>query len=128
MSSARVLVVDDHPINTELCVFLLQEEGFDIRTATDADEALGILREFAPDVMLIDLRLPGMDGLSLTEMLRGDPANDGLCIIVVTSYAMRSDEEKAYIAGCNGYLRKPISTREFGSYVRRCLNESQQLS
>src|SRR4051794_16738033 len=128
MSSARVLVVDDHPINTELCVFLLEAEGFDIRTAGDAAEALGIIREFEPEVVVIDLHLPGMNGLSLTEKLRGDPANAALCIIVVTSYAMQSDEESAYVAGCNGYLRKPISTREFGSYVRRCMTASRHIN
>lgn len=117
----RALVIDDHPINSELCVFLLESDGFEVKSAADSEEAERLIREFAPSVIIMDINLPGKDGLTLTRQLRADPANREVCVIAATSYAMTSDEEKAYEAGCNGYVKKPLSTRDFAAYVRRCM-------
>jgi two-component system, cell cycle response regulator DivK len=83
-------------------------EGFEVRTAVDAEDALGILDAFTPRLVLMDLQLPRMDGLELTRRLKADPARHEIIIIALTAYAMKGDEEKAYAAGCDGYMSKPI--------------------
>jgi CheY-like chemotaxis protein len=111
MSGAPILIVDDHPGNMKLLLFLLADQGYDVRTAVDAEQALEILAEFRPRLILMDLQLPGVDGLELTRRLKADPIHRNVIIIAITASAMKGDEEKAVAAGCDGYITKPIDTR-----------------
>ncbi len=107
------LIVDDNALNIELVRFLLEAEGWEVRAAADAEQATVSLREVLPDVVLMDLGLPGITGLELTRRLRADPRTAKLAIVAVTASAMKGDEAKALEAGCNGYIAKPIDTRSF---------------
>ena len=108
MPGETVLIVDDNAANLKLARVLLQGEGYEVRTATDAEEALRLLSTFTPRVILMDIQLPGMDGLELTRRLKSDVATKGIVILALTAYAMKGDEEKARAAGCDGYIAKPI--------------------
>jgi CheY-like chemotaxis protein len=119
--SARILVVDDNPQNAKLARILLSGEGFDVRTTADAEEALRVLDEFSPDVILMDLQLPGMDGLELTRRLKADPARAHIIVIALTAYAMKGDYEKAMAAGCNAYVSKPIDTESLPRVITELL-------
>ena len=111
MASEAILIVDDNPVNLKLAYLLLAGEGHQVRTATDAEEALKVLQEFSPRLILMDVQLPGMDGLELTRRLKADPATRDITILGLTAYAMKGDEEKILAAGCDGYVSKPIDTR-----------------
>ena len=115
MSGVPVMVVDDNEINSKLIRLVLLAEGYEVRTAQDAEEALQVLRSYQPRLILMDLQLPGMDGLTLTRLLKADPATRDILIIAITAYAMKGDDEKALAAGCDGYLTKPIDTRRLAS-------------
>jgi CheY-like chemotaxis protein len=121
MGTEAVLVVDDSPDNLLLTQFLLESEGFEVRTAENAEQALGVLTTLRPELILMDVQLPGMDGLTLTRQLRADPAWSDVVIVALTAYAMKGDEENALAAGCDGYITKPIDTRTFASIVRDCM-------
>jgi two-component system cell cycle response regulator DivK len=110
MSGERILVVDDNPQNLKLARVLLTGEGYSVQTATDAEDALRVLEDCAPRLILMDLQLPGMDGLELTRRLKADPKYGSVIIIALTAYAMKGDEAKALVAGCDGYVTKPIDT------------------
>lgn len=111
MAGEAILVVDDQPANLKLARVLLASEGYEVRTAADAEEALSILQDFRPRLILMDVQLPGMDGLELTRRLKADPATSDVVILAMTAYAMKGDDEKALAAGCDGYVSKPIDTR-----------------
>lgn len=113
MNNKSILVVDDSFANLKLMCLLLESEGYLIRTAASADEALEALKEFHPDLILMDIQLPGMDGLTLTRQLREDSKFDNVVIVALTAYAMKGDEERAKQSGCAGYITKPIDTRNF---------------
>ncbi|MBI2896426.1 MAG: response regulator [Deltaproteobacteria bacterium] len=119
--SESILIVDDNPINLKLVRVILTTEGYAVRTASDAEEALEVLREFTPRLIVMDLQLPGMDGLELTRRLKADPATRGISILAVTAYAMKGDEEKALDAGCDGYVSKPIDADALPAIVAGCL-------
>jgi CheY-like chemotaxis protein len=106
-----ILIVDDNPLNLKVVRVLLTVEGYDVRTALNADEALAQLRTFHPRLILMDLQLPGMDGLALTRHLKADPATHDICVVALTAYAMKGDDQKALAAGCDGYISKPVDTR-----------------
>jgi two-component system cell cycle response regulator DivK len=108
MAGERILIVDDNPANLKLARVLLVSEGYDVQVASDADEALSVIPTFRPRLILMDLQLPGMDGLTLTRRLKEDPATRDVLIIALTAYAMKGDEERALAAGCDGYVSKPI--------------------
>jgi two-component system, cell cycle response regulator DivK len=108
MSGEPILIVDDNPANLKLARLLLEAEGHDARTAVDAEQALKLLETFHPRVILMDIQLPGMDGLELTRRLKQDPKTSHMVIVAITAYAMRGDEERARAAGCDGYVAKPI--------------------
>lgn len=121
MSAApRVLVVDDHALNIELVAFTLEADGFEVWRAADAAQALRCLAREVPDLILMDIQLPGMDGLALTRQLRRDPSMQQVLIVAFTAYAMRGDAERMLAAGCDAYLSKPI---EVGCLAQdlRCL-------
>ena len=110
MAGAPILIVDDNPVNLKLVRVLLATEGYDVRTAADAEEAVAVLKTFRPRLILMDIQLPGMDGLELTRRLKSDPATRDAIVVALTAYAMKGDEERALNAGCDGYIPKPINT------------------
>ena len=111
MAGEAVLIVDDNPANLKLARVVLSGEGYEVRTAGDAEEALVVLQSFHPRLILMDLQMPGMDGFALTRRLKADPSWRHVVIVALTAYAMKGDEEKAREAGCDGYIAKPIDTR-----------------
>ena len=110
MAGERIMIVDDNPQNLKLASILFQGEGYDVRTCTDAEQALVALGEFEPSLILMDVQLPGMDGLELTRRLKADPARRHIVIIALTAYAMKGDRERTLAAGCDEYVSKPIDT------------------
>ena len=116
--SDSILIVDDNIDNLELTQILLQGEGFEVRLAKDAETALKTLQSYRPQLILMDIQLPGMDGLELTRLLRRDPALQEVIILALSAYAMKGDEDNARRAGCDGYITKPINTRTFAGAVR----------
>ncbi len=118
MAAEPILIVDDTPVNLKLTRILLVSEGYEAVTAGTAEEALELLRSFHPQLILTDLQLPGMDGLELTRRIKRDPALHDIVVVALTAYAMAGDERKAFDAGCDGYITKPINTRTLGSRVR----------
>lgn len=112
MGGDKVLIVDDNVQNLKLARVILAGEGFVVETASDAEDALRVLDTFEPALILMDLQLPGMDGLALTRLVKADPARRHIVIVALTAYAMKGDDERALAAGCDGYLSKPIDTKE----------------
>jgi CheY-like chemotaxis protein len=125
MSQARALVVDDHPLNVDLAAFVLAAKHFEVATATDADSARVQLLRFRPDVVLMDIQLPGVDGLALTREWKSDPATRHVIIIAFTAYAMKGDEARLLAAGCDGYLAKPIDVTRFADQVLAVLQTAR---
>jgi CheY-like chemotaxis protein len=119
--SHSILVVDDNPSNLKLFTYLLALPGYTVSTAQSAEEALQILARLKPDLILMDLQLPDIDGLTLTRRLKLDPALRGTAIVAVTASAMKGDEEKALAAGVDGYMTKPLEKRAFRAMVERYL-------
>jgi CheY-like chemotaxis protein len=113
----RILVVEDNLLNMELVTDLLEADAFIVCQARTAEEGLRAALELSPDLILMDLSLPGLDGLAATRALRADPATRHLTIIALTAHAMKGDEAIALRAGCDGYLTKPIDTRTFAAKV-----------
>ena len=108
-------------MNLKVARVLLQAEGYDVRIAADAAEALTVLQTFRPRLILMDLQMPGMDGYALTRQLKADPATSDIVILAVTAYAMKGDEQKAYEAGCQMYITKPINTRSLPGTIAQFL-------
>jgi CheY-like chemotaxis protein len=113
----KILVVEDNQLNLELVTDLLEAAGFVVCQALTAEEGFCAAREQSPDLILMDLSLPGLDGLAATRALRADPDTRHLTIIALTAHAMKGDEALALGAGCDGYLTKPIDTRTFAAKV-----------
>jgi CheY-like chemotaxis protein len=111
MADELILVVDDNPLNLKLMRFLLMKHGHRVATAVDAPSALAEIARELPRLVVMDLQLPGMDGLALTQQLRATPGWERIPILAVTASAMRGDEQRALAAGCSGYITKPIDTR-----------------
>ena len=110
---ARILVVEDNADNMFLTVMLLQSAGHDVITAADAITGLTLARSERPDLILMDVQLPGMDGLSATRLLKGDTSTRAIPVVAVTALAMKGDEERIRSAGCDGYISKPMRMHEF---------------
>lgn len=113
MKGKTVLVIEDDEMNMKLVRTLLRLGDFDVLEATNAERGIALAREHRPDLVLMDLQLPGMDGLCATRIIKGDAALTDLPIVALTAFAMQGDTEKALDAGCVGYLTKPIDTRSF---------------
>jgi CheY-like chemotaxis protein len=124
MAGEPVLIVDDNAANLKLARVVLVAGGYLVRTAQDADEALSALETFRPRLILMDIQLPGIDGLELTRKLKSDPERAGIAIVALTAYAMKGDEEKALAAGCDGYLTKPIDPDTLAEVVARYVARS----
>ena len=114
---ATVLVVEDTPANMTLAVFLLQSAGHTVLTATDAEAGLTLARAGRPDLILMDIQLPGMDGLEATHLLKEDAGTRAIPVIALTALAMKGDEERIRAAGCDGYIAKPMAYRDFLAVV-----------
>ena len=121
MAGEPILIVDDNAMNLKLARVVLAAAGYEVRTATDAEEALEVLRSFCPRVILMDIQLPRMDGLALTRRLKSQSATRDIVILALTAYAMKGDDEKALASGCAGYVTKPINTRTLAAEVARYL-------
>jgi two-component system cell cycle response regulator DivK len=110
---ATVLVIEDNPANMTLAVFLLESAGHIVLRATDAEAGLTLARDQQPHLILMDIQLPGMDGLQATLLLKGDDATRAIPVIALTALAMKGDEERIRAAGCDGYIAKPMAYKEF---------------
>jgi CheY-like chemotaxis protein len=121
MPGEKVLIVEDNPLNMELVADILEAAGYSVLQATDAEKGIALARAEKPQVILMDVSLPGLDGLSATMMLKREPATKGIPVIALTSHAMKGDEAKARAAGCEEYLPKPINTRSLPQVVARLI-------
>ncbi len=122
MTAAPILIVDDNPQNLKLARVLLSSEGYEVRTAVNAEDALAAMEAFAPRVILMDVQLPGMDGLALTRRLKSDPRHEKIIIIALTAFAMKGDREKALAAGCDEYVSKPLDTEALPRLIAELLS------
>jgi len=126
MNRYTVLVVEDNRLNFELVNDLLESHGFVVRHAWNAEEAIRVARADAPDIVLMDLSLPGMDGLHATQELKSHEATRSIPVVALTAHAMAGDEELTRSAGCDGYLSKPIDTRSFVASIVRYIQNSSR--
>lgn len=117
----QILLVEDNPMNAKLASVILRSAGYTVDTAADAIEAEASMARTLPDLILMDLGLPGKDGYTLTREIRRKPRTSHIPVLAVTSFAMKGDERKAREAGCSGYLTKPINRIEMLNEVRRLL-------
>jgi CheY-like chemotaxis protein len=121
MSHKRILLIEDNAVNRRLAQFLLKSKGYEVWEATSAPEAFAALRERRPDLILMDIQLPEVDGLTATRHIKADPATRDIPVVAVTSYAMKGDEARALEAGCSGYVTKPIDKVLFLDTVAKIL-------
>jgi len=123
----RILVVEDNAANLKLVVLMLEGKGYEVLQAEDAETGLRIAREKAPHLILMDMHLPGMDGLAATRLLKGDPATREIKVVALTALAMSGDRERIEAAGCDGYLSKPFHYQQLLETVERSLGPSPPL-
>jgi CheY-like chemotaxis protein len=114
----RILLVEDNPANQLLASSVLERDGFDVVVADSAQDALREVRAHKPDLILMDIQLPEVDGLTFTRQLKADPTTASITVVAMTAHAMIGDKEAALAAGCAGYIAKPIDTRTLGDQVR----------
>ncbi len=119
-----ILIVDDSPINLMLVCTLLEHEGHTVLRAHDAPSAQAILQQTTPEMILMDIQMPGMDGLALTRLLRGDSTYQDTCIVALTAHAMVGDAEKGLAAGCDAYITKPFETRTLNAQLMQIYQQS----
>lgn len=121
MNGQRILIVDDNPTNLKLASDVLGFDGYEILNASDAESAQEIIRNTPPDLILMDIALPGMDGLTLTRLLKAGEATRHIVVVALTAFAMKGDDARAREAGCDGYITKPIDTRTLPNAVAEYL-------
>lgn len=109
---ARILIVEDNPANMKLATLLLHKAGHTALCAVDAETGLTLARAERPDLILMDVQLPGMDGMAATALLKKDPATAAIPVIALTAMAMKEDREKTKVAGCDAYIAKPLRYQE----------------
>jgi CheY-like chemotaxis protein len=119
---ANILVVDDNPSNLKLACDVLAAAGYRVHRAMNANEALEILKNQTIQLILMDIELPGTDGLTLTRQLKADASTRQIPVIALTAFAMKGDEERVLQAGCDGYITKPINTRQLPRQVEQFLS------
>ncbi len=117
MAGEPILVVDDNAVNLRLVAMLLRAHGYQVHTAGDADTLKAVLGTVRPSVILMDIQLPGTDGLTLTRQLKSDPTTKNIPIVALTAYAMKGDDRKALDAGCDAYVAKPIDLDTLPSLI-----------
>jgi two-component system, cell cycle response regulator DivK len=110
---AKVLIIEDNAANMTLAMFLLESVGHTVLSATDAETGLTMARDEQPNLILMDIQLPGMDGLQATTVLKRDQATRAIPVIALTALAMKGDEERIRAAGCDGYIAKPMRYQDF---------------
>ncbi|MGO8829940.1 MAG: response regulator [Steroidobacteraceae bacterium] len=115
----RILIIDDNPIDLRLEAELLELRGYQVDVASDAEQALSILSSMLPDLIVTDIALPGMDGLTLTRMLKADARLKRVPVVALTGFAMKGDAERAAAAGCDAYITKPIDPRTFAEQIAK---------
>lgn len=128
MAGERILIVDDNATNLKLVAYLMKANGYTVETALDAESAIEAIRANHPDVILMDIQLPGIDGLELTRRLKADPKTRDIVIVAVTAYAMKGDQAKALSAGCDDYITKPIDTRTLPETIAKHLAKREVVS
>jgi CheY-like chemotaxis protein len=121
MANETILIVDDAPVSLKLTDILLRKEGYKVHSTTDAEQALSMLHSMHPDMMLVDIQLPGMNGLELTRRIKQDSRTRDIIVVALTACAMKGDDDRAFQAGCDGYITKPIETLTLASKVREYL-------
>jgi two-component system cell cycle response regulator DivK len=119
-----VLIIEDNPRNMKLVRDLLEYAGYRTLEATTAEDGLAVARAHQPDLVLMDVQLPGMDGVQALERLRSDSATDGILVAAVTAFAMKDDRARFLAAGFDGYIEKPISVRDFPGQVAEVLSQA----
>jgi CheY-like chemotaxis protein len=122
MTARKILVVEDNDMNMQLVEFLLEEGGYDIVKATSGEEALSLTQsgmDGTPDLILMDIHLPGMDGLSVVRAMKADDRTARIPILALTAHAMRGDKDRFLEAGCDGYISKPIDVKTFLASIER---------
>ncbi len=124
MANKTILVIEDNEMNMKLVRSLLQIGKYSVLEAIDAENGIQLAREHHPDLILMDIQLPGMDGLTATREIKNDPTMKGITVVALTSYAMEGDEDKAKDFGCSGYISKPIDTRSFLETVSQYLQHN----
>jgi CheY-like chemotaxis protein len=128
MPGERILIVDDNATNLKLVAYLMKAHGYDVDSALDAEGAIEAIGRRRPEVILMDIQLPGIDGLELTRRLKADPDTRDIIIIAVTAYAMKGDQDKAIAVGCDDYITKPIDTRALPDTIARHLARREVVS
>ncbi|HSS01960.1 MAG TPA: response regulator [Kofleriaceae bacterium] len=128
MPGERILIVDDNATNLKLVAYLMKAHGYDVDSALDAEGAIEAIGRHRPEVILMDIQLPGIDGLELTRRLKADPGTRDIIIIAVTAYAMKGDQDKALAVGCDDYITKPIDTRALPDTIARHLAKRDEMS
>jgi two-component system, cell cycle response regulator DivK len=118
---ARVLVIEDNPANMKLAALVLRDAGHIVLCAADAEAGLGLARTRVPDLILMDVQLPGIDGLAATALLKKDPATAAIPVIALTALAMKEDEARSKAAGCDAYIAKPLRRRELCAAIDNLL-------
>ena len=122
---ATVLVIEDNPTNMKLTSLILHNAGHSVLRAVDAETGMGLARDEQPDLILMDIQLPGMDGLTATTLLKHDPTTADIPVIALSALAMKSDKERSKTAGCDAYIVKPLRYRELYGVMERLLQQSQ---
>jgi CheY-like chemotaxis protein len=117
MAGETILIIEDNPVNMELAAVILEMKGFRILQAESAEVGIATAKSESPHLVLMDINLPGMDGLDATRTLKGDPDTAKIPVVALTALAMKGDKERILAAGCDGYITKPIDTREFAGTV-----------
>ena len=123
---ARILIVEDNAANMKLAILLLQRAGHSVLCAADAEAGLTMARADLPDLILMDIQLPGMDGLAATALLKQDPVTSAIPIIALTAMAMREDRERSELAGCDGYVTKPLRYQQLYALIDALLARGAQ--
>lgn len=121
MSNKNVMVVEDNEKNRKLIRVVLKAKGYNVIEATTGEEALSLLKEQIPDIILMDIQLPGIDGLTLIRQIKADAGKKDIPIIAVTAHAMKGDQQKILDTGCDAYMSKPIDTRELPLTIEKYL-------
>ena len=121
MAGERILVIEDNPLNMELVRALLEKLGYVVIDSGTAEEGIERAKVEQPQLILMDINLPGIDGLTATTMLKAEPTTRHIPVVALTAHAMKGDDERVQTAGCDGYMTKPIDTRSFPALVARFL-------
>jgi CheY-like chemotaxis protein len=116
-ATKHILIVDDNPANLKLASDLLEIDGFKVTRCVDANEVIETLKTVTPDLILMDIGLPGMDGMQLTGIIKGNTATARIKVVALTAFAMKGDKDRILASGCDGYITKPIDTRKFVSQL-----------